>query len=93
MKKLVAIGTLLLSSAAVFASPAVTVNRNVYNNQTANHGYVAPAPTAVSWSDRARFEREQKARLEARLRAERLERERRERELRLRYRNSYRNRW
>src|SRR5204863_1688453 len=47
MKKLAAIGTLLLSSAAVFAAPAVAVNRNAYTNQTVNHGFAAPAPAAV----------------------------------------------
>jgi hypothetical protein len=88
MRKLFAIGTLLLSSAAVFASPAVTVNRNY--NQTVNHGYVAPVPAPVVYGDRARFAREEKARLE-RMRLERL---RRERELaRLRLLRHYDNRW
>ena len=97
MRKLFAIGTLLVSSAAVFAAPAVTGNRNFNNqnyNQNYNHGYVAPAPAPAAWSDRGRFDREEKARLEARLRRERLERERRERELRrLRYLQSLRHRW
>ena len=94
MKKLAAIGTLLLSSAAVFAAPAVTVNRNAYTNQTVNHGFVAPAPAAVAWSDRGRSA--EINRLERQLRYERSPRERArlQRELqRLRYENSYRNRW
>jgi hypothetical protein len=87
MRKVLAIGTLLLSSAAVFASPAVTVRGNY--NQTVDRGYVAPAPAPVVYGNRARIERE-KLRLE-RLRLERL---RRERELaRLRMLRHYDNRW
>lgn len=94
MRKLFAIGTLLLSSAAVMVSPAAASDRNPYvNNQTYSHGYpapapvtkqnfspgyFAPAPTIASYNDRDRFDREAEARLDHRAREERLERERRE---------------
>jgi hypothetical protein len=76
MRKIFAIGTLLLSSAAVFASPAAAYDRNTnhaYSNT--NHVYSAPAPTPVNWSGRDNFDRNEKARIER----ERLERERQER--------------
>jgi hypothetical protein len=77
MKKLFAIGTLLVSSAAVFAAPA-PYDRNFHND----------------YNDHARVEREDKTRVELRLRQKRIERERRERELRrLRYLHSLGNRW
>jgi hypothetical protein len=94
MRKPFAIGTLLLSSAAVMVSQAATSDRNAFNNQ--NHsqgysvpapvtnqnfgrGYVAPAPNYSSYTERGRLDREAQARLDRRLREERLERERRER--------------
>ena len=44
MRKLFAIGTLLLSSAAVMVSPAAASDRNYVNNQNHNQVYSAPAP-------------------------------------------------
>jgi len=76
MKKLFAIGTLLLSSAAVFASPAAAYDRNVHVN---------PAPVVRVNQDRGRDDlRVRNQRLER----ERRERELRE----VRYRNSLRDR-
>jgi hypothetical protein len=95
MRKLFAIGTLLLSSAAVLVSPAAASDRNTYvNNQNFTHSSSVPAPTISSYSDRGRFDREERARLELRLREERLERERLARARRdWRYRNSFRGRY
>ena len=77
MKKLFAIGTLLLSSAAVFAGPSATYNRNETNArfgtpyEARNEQVTAVRPVQV--------------RDDWRVREERIERERREREMRLHY--------
>jgi hypothetical protein len=62
MRKLFAIGTLLLSSAAVFAAPAAAYDRDDYNN----HARI---------EEKARFE---KARFDTRRRDDRRERDARE---------------
>ena len=97
MRKLFAIGTLLLSSAAVMVSPAAASDRNTYvnnqnnqdhgrgysapapvNSQNYSRGYSAPVPNYSSYSNGGRFDREEQARVDWRVREERLERERRE---------------
>jgi hypothetical protein len=48
MRKMFAIGTLLLSSAAVMVSPAAASDRNAnVNNQNYSRGYSAPAPSVM----------------------------------------------
>ena len=93
MRKLFAIGTLLLSSAAVMVVPAAASERNAYvNNQNYSHGYSAPAAGYASNADRGRFDREAQARLDQRVREQRLERERHERSLHdVRYVRSFRD--
>ena len=75
MRKLFAIGTLLLSSAAVMVTPAAAADRNYVNNQNYSHTYVAPAPAPAP----ARFDRDAHVRFDQRVREERLERDRLER--------------
>jgi len=48
MRKMFAIGTLLLSSAAIMVSPAAASDRNAnVNNQNYNRGYSAPATSVI----------------------------------------------
>ena len=97
MRKLFAIGTLLLSSAAVMVTPAAAADRNYVNNQNYSHTYVAPAPApahapVVSFNVRAQVDRGAQIRLDQRIREERLERERLERaRVNVRYTRSLRD--
>jgi hypothetical protein len=80
MRKMFAIGTLLLSSAAIMVSPAVASDRNAnVNNQNYSRGYSAPAPVVSSYNQRGGFDRDAQIRIDQRVRAERLQRERNER--------------
>jgi hypothetical protein len=74
MRKIFAIGALLLSSAAIMVRPAAANDRNTYvNNQNYSHGYSAPAP-AVSSYNHGDFDRQQ-VRVDQRLCEARLERD------------------
>jgi hypothetical protein len=89
MRKIFAIGTLLLSSAAVLVTPAAALDRNDYGR--APQSYQTPQSYQVHGS--YPLHESYQARM-ARLRRERLERERLERERRLREMRFHRDsRW